>query len=293
MKTISLPATTVVTADNNRFCFAASKTAVSCRHWDRPAEDEQTFQLEAKALTLHHDRWLYVGTPVGVTRIDFESDDIWASRKLRVSHKAFDVLATDGEHILAIDDILMPYFATLLLHEDDEPKVLAEWTLPDLVNGTYVDAAIRLDANHTGTVYLLSHETNLGGSNQLVSVHRVEQGKLGPRTFEAAESLGWENNASLLGGTEFTWWNSLAVTSDGTILVPASGRGLASIRPELSRHSLPSEPVFDVEVRDNAIFISIGTEDSPGAIAQLAPTDSGFTIVHSVPMPRGGFRFVH
>ena len=273
-----------------------------------------------------HGRTLFVGAfgQVGWVDLGAETPTYTALvTRTNYAHKPYDLFARSGAHVLAIDDMVRPFFADLfILDAHGNPKHLSDMELPPLLNGHYTKALLLpgpKDDEHI--LYLLAQFSVRPGSGHNLNALPISQGKLPPNSpvhhptrpqsllipqgkpdeapayYTIAEFVPrMEGEPRLLAGTEFTPWTGLATTGTGAyIWVAAGSRGLFRLNAPITSESRPvvmdlGAPCLDVMAVGDDLYALLGGPTP--SVAHLASIDGEWKVVAQVSLEAPVTRFV-
>jgi hypothetical protein len=167
--------------------------------------------------------------------------------------KGYDLFARHGDRLVAIDDVVTPIFADWFeLTARGLGRRLGDWTLPDLINGTYRHAALEPGpAADEHTLYLVSAYGVLDGHGHNVVALRVAGDQLVDRPRHALPNADATDRVlgehvsratgepqELLAGATYTPLGGLAVdAASGRILLAAGARGLLVVPADFDRRT--------------------------------------------------------
>jgi hypothetical protein len=231
-------------------------------------------------------------------------------------YKAYDVFARSGNLIVAVDDEVIPMFAEFLeLDAKGTPKLVSSWSLPSIINGSFIDAIFEASSGrHSGTLYLLANYGIITGPGQLIAALEVKDGKLSfdsqttlnssgtgsesPRVREEfSDRTGPElKHLGLVYGTERTTWNGMApIRKQGKlagIALAAKARGLlilpANFGPKTAAQAIDvGGECMDVQSVGERLFALV----LKGEKASLVEIAEAKKVVTDIELPRSYTRF--
>jgi hypothetical protein len=271
---------------------------------------------------LLHGRRLYVGAgdTVGTVDLDAETPSFTPlHRRPELKHKAYDLLTRSGDRLVAVDDMLQPYYADLFeLHPELGPKRLAGWTLPGIINGHYTGAVLaRPGGAGEGVLYLTADYSILSGHGQNLARFPIKDAALG-----APPSATLNQRAGPLGaghvleehvrrgnspdperrlaGDEYTPWSGVAWLPDGgagQVLLAAGERGLLRLPGDFATGAQATThtfdgPVGDVMVRGDLVLVLLSKESSSAVLAFKADAEKGLALIGRIGLSTHFDRFV-
>lgn len=261
--------------------------------------------LAATALYLAADDVLFVGSERAVGWVDLAAPRptyVELVKRDGFAHKAYDHFVRDGDRLLAIDDEVMPMFADWFsLDASGRPvKRLGDWQLPGVINGHYDHAALLATAANAWTLFLVAPYSVLSGNGQALAAVPIRNdslvfdkdltlqnagGKL-PVAVEHVDDRGQSRPPVLLGGTKYSAWTGLAITSKQVVLA-AGPRGLMTLPLDLSGKprlvDLGGE-VRDLRAHGALVYALVGSE--------LVVLDGNLAVVARHALPAAFDRFV-
>jgi hypothetical protein len=259
---------------------------------------------EPTALHLHRD-WLFVGLGPRLGWTDLASDTGFHELVARDhQYKAYDLFARSGDRLVAIDDVVMPMVADWLALGGKEPRRLADWSLPGVINGHYTQAALHPAAGGDFTLYLLAPYGIMDGDGHdlvAVPVHgdklvfeeglTLQNGKNGPTPIiEEHVSRDSGKTFGLVAGSEVTDWTGLAVDPDsGRLLIAAGTRGLIVLPGNFTSASKGTmvelgAPCRDVVARGGLLVALVG-DDTKSELVILTGAGESYAAGARHPLP--------
>lgn len=207
---------------------------------------EHALSVEPHALLLT-GATVHVGFATGVGSL--APDGTWtvAHTLEQPMTKAYDHFAREGDRVVAVDDISMPFWATLFtLLPDGSLKHERDWRLPSIINGSYRYASLRGEHLAVAASYGIMSGS---GWDLLVSpvgeeldlVH-LNGGSSTSPVIEEHRSRARTLPSTLLVGTEHTAWTGL-VHSGEHLAIGAGTRGLM-VLPALAKRGDPARQIL-------------------------------------------------
>lgn len=154
--------------------------------------------------------------------------------------KAYDLFARAGDWLVAIDDVVMPMYAdSFRVASDGKPTHAAAWSLPGVINGHYMHAALVPSGPRDGVLFVVAPYSIMDGHGQDLAALTIRgealqigervtlnQARLeDPPVLEEHVSRRTKLAEKLAAGTEYTPWLGLA-TEGSRLLLAAGSRGL-------------------------------------------------------------------
>ncbi len=203
------------------------------------------------ALTVHGST-VMLGIGTTLVEVAFGEDDPSprvVHKREGLGNKAYDVFASAGDWMVAVDDMALPYYAdSLRLGTAGRARHEAGFALPSLINGTYQFAQLHRTADLEGSLYVVTRFGVISGHGHqlarlpmkrgvptLVVDSPLNSGAAGVAVEEfVARPSG---DVSVVAGETMTAWTGLALVEDGetvpAVLVAAGARGLLQFPAEV------------------------------------------------------------
>lgn len=227
-------------------------------------------------------------------------------------YKPYDRFAREGDRLLAIDDEVVPMYADWFsIDAAGKPvKRLADWTLPNIINGHYMKAALLpTGAGSDFTLYLIGWYGIMSGSGQVLISVPIKNDQLvfdknitlPNRDGRLAvlvehEGRGGKRQDELLAGDKLTLWHDLAIARRANkLLLAALGRGLMVVPAKFGPRSKDVEvvdlggEVWAVRAHGERLLALVvkGAGDEPrvGELVELDPLSLAPIARHALPAP--------
>jgi hypothetical protein len=229
------------------------------------------------------------------------------------AHKPYDRFAREGDRLLAIDDEVVPMYADWYsIDGAGKPvKRLADWTLPSIINGHYMKAALLpTGAGNDFTLYLIGWYGVLSGDGQVLISVPIKNDQL---VFDKNITLpnrdgrlavlvehearkGGNRKDELLAGDKLTLWHDLAIARrPNKILLAALGRGLMVVPAKFGPRSKDVEvidlggEVWAVRAHGERLLAlvvkGVGDEHRSGELVELDSLSLKPIARHALPAP--------
>jgi hypothetical protein len=224
------------------------------------------------------------------------------------AHKPYDRFAREGDRLLAIDDEVVPMYADWYALDGAGKPVrrLADWTLPNIINGHYMKAGLLPTGTAADfTLYLIAwYGVRSGDGQVLISVPvKNDQlvfdrdvslpnrdGKLAAIVEYAARGGGGRKD-ELLAGDKLTHWHDLAIARRANkLLLAALGRGMMVVPANFGPRSKDVEvvdlggDVWAIRAHGERLFALV-VKDTAGELVELDSLSLKPIARHALPAP--------
>ncbi len=213
------------------------------------------------------------GSEVGYVNLrekDPQFISVRTRKELEGTGKAYDVLARDGDWLLAIDDVVMPIYADSFAFDDQGLLVHEKgFEMPGIINGTYVAAELRRNRNRgagprDGWLYTLTPYGIMSGHGQDLAALPVRDGATthgadltlnstrteDPPVLEEHVPRGTQGKLALTAGSEHTPWTGIARLGEDRLLAAAGSRGLLAFPLDFTPETKATVTPIDGEALD-------------------------------------------
>ncbi len=277
------------------------------------ADADQTVSLGpvAPASMMVAWRTVLVGIENRVGQVDFTADtpayEVVLERE-EMKFKAYDLFVRRGDMVVAIDDVVTPIYAdSFRIDGRGRLTPLAAFSMPGIINGSYVHAALHTTSAVRGTLYAITPYGIMDGNGQDLSRLPMTDGKTSfdeeltlnstrhPNVLEEHVDRGTKKPTKLAAGTTYSAWTGLDLLErDGqlhSVLVAAGSRGLFVLPPDIGPDS-KATPIdlgascLDVKVVGDRVFALV-----EGAVVELRDRGEGLREARRTDVPAGYVRW--
>ena len=194
---------------------------------------------------------IYIGCKNAVRLAKIEKNNITVSNihDLGVLQKlkTIDVFGRMGNYLLAIDDVIHPYYAFLFdIHDLDNPVYVKTLDLPTDINIHYEDAACK-----GNMAYVLASYGHMGGYGNHIFGLKYENGKLRNKFAYSAGKSSTTIEDNSFDGHFFPNLNDLFIYGDKLFTTGSGGILILNRNPELKKSSNSKENTFYSELNES------------------------------------------